>query len=241
MTISTTFGRVAGLLASEAHVDRFATARRAALTAFGARAVPRWTLVSSALSPLLLVVGWLAADALQPPSYSPMRQTVSVLAGHGGHDRWVMTAALFAVGACHLVSATGLSRLRWSARAVLALAGVAAIGVATHPEPVDGSTVPHLVWTSVGAVAIAIWPAFVGERDGPPSRSFALSVRGSAWVTAAFVVLLAWLASATQVGGELGLAERLTSGIQTCWPFVVAVALRRAWAEADAGYADAER
>jgi hypothetical protein len=32
----------------------------------------------------------------------------------------------------------------------------------------------------------------------------------------------------TQGGSLLGLAERLTSSLQTSWPFVVALALRRA-------------
>ena len=54
-----------------------------------------------------------------------------------------------------------------------------------------------------------------------------LSVYGSAAVTAVFVALLGWLLAETRDGSVLGLAERLTSSIQTCWPFIVAVALRR--------------
>jgi hypothetical protein len=45
-------------------------------------------------------------------------------------------------------------------------------------------------------------------------------------VTAVFLVLLGWLVIQTQGGADLGLAERLTTSIETCWPFVVAVALR---------------
>jgi hypothetical protein len=54
-----------------------------------------------------------------------------------------------------------------------------------------------------------------------------LSVYGSAAVTAVFVALLGWLLAETHDGSALGLAERLTSSIQTCWPFIIAVALRR--------------
>ena len=54
-----------------------------------------------------------------------------------------------------------------------------------------------------------------------------LSVYGSAAVTAVFVALLGWLLAETRDGSVLGLAERLTSSIQTCWPFIIAVALRR--------------
>jgi hypothetical protein len=54
-----------------------------------------------------------------------------------------------------------------------------------------------------------------------------LSVYGSAAVTAAFVTLLGRLVIETPGGSLLGLAERLTSSVQTSWPFVVAVAQRR--------------
>ena len=63
-------------------------------------------------------------------------------------------------------------------------------------------------------------------RCAPP-RPLILSVYGSAAVTAVFVALLGWLLAETRNGNVLGLAERLTSSIQTCWPFIVAVALRR--------------
>ena len=70
------------------------------------------------------------------------------------------------------------------------------------------------------------WPAFAARRTGPRPRI--LSVYGSAAVTAVFVGLLGWLLIEAQGGSLLGLAERLTSSLQTSWPFVVAVALRRA-------------
>jgi Protein of unknown function (DUF998) len=124
------------------------------------------------LSPVLLTVGWLVAGALQPASYNPVRQTVSVLAGHAGTDRWVMTSALFLVGGCHLVTAAGLAGLRVPARILLVVAGLASFGIAASPEPVVGSTPQHLAWTSLGA-------------------------------------------------------ERLTSSVQTSWPFAVALALGR--------------
>src|SRR5260370_39311428 len=54
-----------------------------------------------------------------------------------------------------------------------------------------------------------------------------LSVYSSAAVTAVFVALLGWLLAETRDGSVLGLAERLTTSIQTCWPFIIAVALRR--------------
>jgi hypothetical protein len=53
-----------------------------------------WAIVSSALCPVLLTAGRLIADAVQPGSSSPLRQTISVLAGHGGSRRWIMTDVL---------------------------------------------------------------------------------------------------------------------------------------------------
>jgi hypothetical protein len=77
----------------------------------------------------------------------------------------------------------------------------------------------------LGAVTIAVWPAFAARRASP--RPLILGVYGSAAVTAVFVALLGWLLAETRDGSVLGLAERLTSSIQTCWPFVIAVALHR--------------
>jgi hypothetical membrane protein len=197
-----------------------------ALPARSSRAVPGWAIVCAALSPVLVTGGYLVAGALQPASYTPVRETVSVLAGQAGTDRWIMTSALLLVGGCHLLTAVGLTGVRAAARLLLVVAGLASIGIAASPEPVHGSTPRHLAWTALGAVVIAVWPAFAARRT--PPRPLILSVYGSAAVTAVFIALLSWLVLETQGGSLLGLAERLTTSVQTCWPFIVAVALRRA-------------
>jgi hypothetical membrane protein len=183
-------------------------------------------MASAALSPVVMIGGWLAAEALQPPSYSPLRSTISGLAGLGGTDRWIMTSALLIVGACYFLIAAGLPGVRLPARIVLMVAGLSSIGIAVSPEPAGGSTPQHLAWTSLGAVAITIWPAFTARRA--PSQPLILSSRGAGAVTAAFLVLLAWLVFETHDGTALGLAERLVSAVQVTWPFVVALALRHA-------------
>jgi Protein of unknown function (DUF998) len=189
------------------------------------RTVPPWAIVSAGLTPILLTAGWLVAGTLQPASYNPIRDTVSVMAGHAGTDRWVMTGALLLVGGCHLVTAAGLGAIRAPARVLLILAGLSSIGIATSPEPIVGSTPQHLAWTSFGAVIITVWPAFAA-RPGSP-QPLILSRRGSAVVTAVFLALLCWLVIETQGGSDLGMAERLTSSVQTSWPFVVAMVLWR--------------
>jgi hypothetical protein len=187
--------------------------------------VPWWAVVSAGLSPVLATGGWLIAGLLQPASYSPIRKTVSVLAGYAGTDRWIMTGALLLVGGCQLVTAVGLPGAGRPARILLAVAGLSSIGIALSPEPVRGSTPQHLAWTSVGAVALAVWPAFVARRA--PPRPLILSSYGRAVVTAVFLALLGWLVIETQGGSDLGLAERLFLSIETCWPCIVAIALRQ--------------
>src|SRR5580692_5004925 len=186
-------------------------------------AVPGWTLVSAGLSPVLATGGWLIADAVQPTSYSPIRKTVSVLAGHAGTDRWIMTGDLFLVGGCQLVTAVGLSGVRVPARILLAVSGLCSIGIAASPEPARGSNPQHLAWTALGAAALAVWPAFATRRA--PPRPLILSSYGGAVVTAVFVALLSWLVIETQVGVDLGLAERVFLSTETSWPFIVAIAL----------------
>jgi Protein of unknown function (DUF998) len=193
---------------------------------FSRHPAPGWAVVFAGLSPVLATGGWLIADAVQPASYSPIRKTVSVLAGHAGTDRWIMTGALLLVGGCQLVAAAGLAGVGGPARILLAVAGLSSIGIALSPEPARGSTPQHLAWTSLGAVALAVWPAFVARRA--PPRPLILSTYGCAAVTTVFMVLLGWLVIETQGGSDLGLAERLFLSTETCWPVIVALALRTA-------------
>jgi hypothetical protein len=181
--------------------------------------------VAAGLSPVLATGGWLIADAAQPASYSPAGTTISVMAGHAGSDRWIMTVALFLVGGCQIVTAAGLAGIGVPGRLLLGLAGLCSIGIAASPEPAQGSTPQHLTWTALGATVIAVWPAFAAPRA--PPRPLILTSYGRAVVTAVFVALLGWLVIETQGGSDLGLAERLFLSIETCWPFVVAVALRQ--------------
>jgi hypothetical protein len=179
--------------------------------------------ISAGLTPVLVTAGWLVADAVQPTAYDPIRSTVSVMSGYAGTDRWIMTGALLLAGGSQLLTAAGLAGVRVPARILLAVAGLSSIGIAVSPEPVVGSTPQHLAWTALGAVAIAVWPAFVVQRARP--QPLILGRCCCAVVTAVFLVLLGWLVIQTQGGSDLGLAERLSVSTETCWPFVVAVIL----------------
>src|SRR5690348_16883875 len=71
------------------------------------RVVPWWGMLSAAVAPVLLIGGWTVAARLQPGSFNPVTDTISALAARDAADRWVMTSALAAVGACYV--ATGLA------------------------------------------------------------------------------------------------------------------------------------
>jgi hypothetical protein len=183
-----------------------------------------WTVVVSGVMPVLLTTGWLVAGTLQPASYSPMRQTVSVLSGYGGTDRWIVTAALYTVGVAYIASAAGMRGLGAAARVGLLLAGTAAVGVAFFPEPAHGTSREHAVCTAIGALTIAVWPALAARRE---SVLALVGVRRSLVAIVVSIGLLVWTAVETRNGNLLGLAERVSSGVQVTWPFVVALILLR--------------
>ena len=188
--------------------------------------VPGWAVGTALLAPVVLVGGWLIAGALQPASYSPMRQTMSVLAGHSGTDRWVMTTALLLVGGCQMATGVGLTAVRMPARILLILTGLSTLGIAATPEPVTGPTSRHVAFAVSCVVTTLVWPVLVARRA--PVQSWILSVYGCATVTAIFAGLSCWLLITAQDGGSnLGMVERLTSAVQGLFPLVVALALRQ--------------
>ncbi len=190
------------------------------------RPVPGWAVATALLAPVVLVGGWLIADALQPVSYSPMRQTMSVLAGQSGTDRWIMTAALLLVGSCQIATGAGLTGVRLPARILLILTGLSTLGIAVTPEPATGPTARHLAFAVSCVVTTAVWPVLVARHA--PGQSWILSVCGCATATVTFIGLSCWLLiAARDSGGDLGMVERLTAEVQSLFPLVVALALRR--------------
>jgi hypothetical membrane protein len=189
------------------------------------RPVPGWAVGTALLAPVLLVGGWLIAGALQPASYSPVRQTISVLAGLSGTDRWVMTTALLLVGTCQIATGAGLTAVRVPARTLLILAGLSTIGIAASPEPATGPTSRHLAFAVTCVVMTAVWPVLVARRAS--AQSWILSVYGCATATVIFAGLSCWLLIAARGGGDVGMVERLTSAVQGLFPLVVALALRQ--------------
>jgi hypothetical membrane protein len=180
--------------------------------------------VSAGAAPVVLGGGLAVAGALQPPGYSPVRDTISALAAHGAADRWVMTSALAGLGVCHVVTAAGLRPVRGAARAVLAAGGVATVMVAAFPQPRQGNSVAHTAAAAVAFVALGAWPACAGRRR---SRAPLLTPAAAAAASAALLGLVAWFVLEVH-GGQRGLAERAAAGAQALWPLAVVVTTRAA-------------
>lgn len=173
----------------------------------------RYAVVSAAAAPVALIGGWTWAAEQQPSGYSATRDTISALAAHGAHDRWIMTLALFLLGLCHVITASGLTEARGVGRAVLASGGVATIAVAALPQPAAG----HVPAATIGFVTLALWPLLSRVPSIPLARA----------ATAVLVALLGWLAFETASGQLLGLSERAVAGAEALWPLAVVLILAR--------------
>jgi hypothetical membrane protein len=190
------------------------------------RDVPWWGVISSAGSPVLLVGGWTVAARSQPRSYNPVADTISALAAVGTADRWVMTWAIFGVGACYLVTGLALRSAARAGRVILIAVGVATIGVAANPERAGaGGSLPHTFWAAVGFIAMAAWPA-AGRIRGTSVRGsgvpYGLRPAVALSATAVMTGLLGWFGAELISGGrQVGLAERVLAGTQAVWPLVV--------------------
>ncbi|MDP9093146.1 MAG: hypothetical protein M3N95_09460 [Actinomycetota bacterium] len=68
-----------------------------------------------------------------------------MLAGTAASHRWIMTAGLYVLGSCQILTAIDLSVGLPRARVRLAVGGLTGLGVAIFPQPPHGSAVTHLV------------------------------------------------------------------------------------------------
>ncbi len=195
------------------------------------RRVPWWAMLASALAPCLIIGGWAIAGTLQPPGYDPVRDTISDLASLGASHRWVMTLGLAGAGACYVVIAAGLRPAAPLGRVVLGIGGLGTFLVAAFPQPVVGNSVAHTAAATLALIAMAIWPAF-GSTRRPGARL--LSPGPSAIAVSIMLASVAWFALELH-GGQRGLAERVATGTESLWPFVVVAATSGVGSEHRAG------
>ncbi|MGW3254861.1 DUF998 domain-containing protein [Streptomyces fungicidicus] len=186
--------------------------------------VPRWVLLSSGCAPVLLISGWMIAASLEGPAYDPATQTISVLAAYGAAGSWVMTGALLALGACHLLTAWGLRAAATAGRVALAGGGLAALVVALLPVPSSGGSLRHGSVAAVGFALLALWPVLAAAGGTAP---WALRPAPSAMATALMVAGAAWFLVEVHRDGPAGVAERVVTAIQSVWPFVVVTSCLR--------------
>ncbi|HEX8630371.1 MAG TPA: DUF998 domain-containing protein [Catenuloplanes sp.] len=189
------------------------------------RSVAGWAVLSAVSAPVLLIGGWTAAAARQPPGYDALTDTISALAGQAATDRWLMSAALGGLGLCHLATATGLRAAAPAGRLVLALGGAATILVAALPVPRAGGSTAHGVAAGTAFLALALWPALAARanRPRPALLSPPMAVAGSAALLAA----VGWFALELSGGTRVGLSERIAAGAQSLWPLAVVLNARR--------------
>ncbi|MFJ8857849.1 DUF998 domain-containing protein [Streptomyces sp. NPDC102451] len=206
------------------------------------RSVSRWVLFSSLCAPILLVCGWAVAEQLQGPGYDSATTTISVLAADGAAGYWVMTSALLALGACHVVTACGLRPAAPFGRAALAGGGLSAMLLALFPAPSSGGSFAHGVVVAVGFALLALWPVLAVRRgraarttSGPGAAGLP-RVTAPPWglrpgpsVTAAALMWLggAWFLLALFVLDTAGAAERVLTFAQSFWPLVVVLSCFR--------------
>ncbi|HWS39455.1 MAG TPA: DUF998 domain-containing protein [Actinoplanes sp.] len=181
--------------------------------------------ISSAAAPVLLIGGWTAAAYRQPAGFDSTVDTISALAGLGATDRWLMTAALAAVGICHVVTASGLTAAAVPGRVLLAFGGVATALVAVFPLPVSGPAPAHAVVAGIAFALLAVWPAAAWRRHEP--RPAVLRPDVSIGAALMLLGLVGWFTVTLTTGDHVGLAERVAAGAQACWPLVVTRSLRR--------------
>jgi len=187
--------------------------------------VPRWGVVSSIASPVLLIAGWTVAARLQPPSFSQVADTVSALAAPGATDRWVMTLVFVVVGACDVVTGAALRPAAAAGRAILIAGAVAGMLVAANPEHAGSGSVAHAVWAALGFAGLAAWPLAAWRRG----RSVPWGLRPRVCLSAVTVqlVLLVWfIAELVSGGGLIGLAERFVGAAGAVWPLAVVLTCR---------------
>jgi hypothetical membrane protein len=194
------------------------------------KAIPWWAVVAASLSPVLLIGGFFVATALQPATYSPIRDTISQLAGQGANDSWVMTSAITAVGLCYLLVALGLYPAASPGRVLLAVGGVTTLLIAGFQDPRLGYSLGHELAVIATVLTCCTWPIFAARRQHPAP----LLTRTASFAAAGVSLgLAAWYALESR-GALLGLAERFAAVAPPLWLLAVVVTAQRAVTYGDA-------
>ena len=175
---------------------------------------------------MLLIGGGTVAASLQPRSFNPVADTVSVLAGLGATDRWVMTLVILAVGVCDIVTGVALRPAASAGRLTLIAGASAGMVVMAYPMPTLGPAgTPHAIWASLGLAGLMAWPALAWQPG--PSAPWGLRRPVCLCAAGVMLVLLVWFVAEVMTGaGQAGLAERAVGAAQAVWPLAVVLSCR---------------
>lgn len=177
--------------------------------------------MSSGCAPVVLIGGSTIAAWKHGPGYSPIRQTISVLAADGPSGYWALTSMLLTLGACHLATAWGLRPAGLAGRLALGAGGVSAMLLALFPAPARGGSFSHGSVVAVGFTLLALWPVLAADRRG--KAPWGLRPTPSLTVTTLLIAGAAWFLFELQTDGDAGVAERILVAAQSLWPAVVVV------------------
>ncbi|MCD2190839.1 DUF998 domain-containing protein [Actinomycetospora soli] len=185
--------------------------------ALGTRA--RWTVVAATVPLLVFPVGLVAAQAAQPTA-DPLAMSLSALESLGAVDRWIMTTTVLTAGIAYVVVAAGLRRVPPAGRVLLGAGGACLAVAALFPQPVGGTSWPHMVAGGLAWVGFTTWPlSLVRSATTPPGLRRASSV-----AVGVMAALLAWFTVELVTGGAAyGLSQRVTVVVMGIWPLVLAV------------------
>jgi hypothetical membrane protein len=186
----------------------------------GRRLRTEWTTLALALlGPVVLVVGFVTAQAAQPGP-APWNRSLSALSGQGASSRWIMVSALGAAGVLVVLVALGLRRrVPAAATRLLAAGGVFLVVAGLDPQPVGGYSAVHMVTAGLAWAAFTAWPLALAFSPRVDHR-----LRwASAIATAVLIVLMAWFtAQLVTDGAWYGISQRVVILAQAVWPVVVA-------------------
>jgi hypothetical membrane protein len=185
--------------------------------------MPWWGVVSSVLAPVFLIGGWTVAAALQPVPFNSVSRSISALASQGMPYRWLITAALLAVGACHAITGLALRPVGEAGRLMLIFGGLSGMVIAAYPQHAHSGSPVHETFSVTGVVLMTLWPVAGMRLDpGAPAALRPLA----AWAYGVLTLgLLLWFTSQLFGGGDLGLAERAITADQSLWPLVVVLSV----------------
>jgi hypothetical membrane protein len=180
---------------------------------------------SSIAAPILLVAGFTIAASHQQAPYNSWVDTISALAAPTATHSWIMTAALYALGLCHIITAFALRPAASLGRLILAFGGIATLGVAMFPTNATIKPTSHMVAAGLAFGALTVWPVFARQRRH--AEAALLHPRICWAATAALGSLVLWFViELAREGSHVGLAERVVAVAQALWPMLVTNSLR---------------